>query len=158
MNDTDVILSALQRERDDLHDKIMQVDRIIKRIKSGSYSNDVTDITPIPIKQPVIAATPLHNSDNMRVQLLRIMDIIGRACKLKAVQTEYNKLTGNKYNVREPMRTLQTAGLIHLVKEKRNDRGFMWVKKDWVENGRIKDEYKPDGFDMLYKPDDITFK
>ena len=30
------------------------------------------------------------------------MDIIGKGCKLKAVQTEYNKLTGNNYNVREP--------------------------------------------------------
>ena len=40
MNDKEVILAALQRERDELHDKIMQVDRIIKRVKSVDYTSD----------------------------------------------------------------------------------------------------------------------
>lgn len=47
MNDTQVILMALQKERDELHEKIMQVDRIMSRIEGIGYTHD-------DIKQPVI--------------------------------------------------------------------------------------------------------
>jgi hypothetical protein len=45
--DKEVILSALQRERDELHDKIMQVDRIIKKVKNVDYSNDAEQLNEI---------------------------------------------------------------------------------------------------------------
>ena len=159
MNDIDVILNALTKERECLHQQLMQIDRIIKRAKSGTYSDEQAQIAQ-PNKQPAIApkpASPLNSTDNMRVQLLRIMDIIGKGCKLKAIQDEYTKLAGNKYPIRDALRSLQASGLLYVVKDKRNERGFMWVKKEWVENQLLKDEYKPDGFDLLYQADNITF-
>lgn len=42
--DTEVILIALQKERDELHERIMQVDRIINRVKSIDYSEAIEPI------------------------------------------------------------------------------------------------------------------
>lgn len=41
VTDSEIILSALQRERGELHNRIMQVDRIISRIRSIDYSPDI---------------------------------------------------------------------------------------------------------------------
>jgi hypothetical protein len=35
--DNEVMLTALRKEREELHQRIMQLDRIIKRIKTGEY-------------------------------------------------------------------------------------------------------------------------
>ena len=56
MNDDEVMLIALSKERQLLHDQLMQVDRIIKKIKTGEYmgySNAVT--LQIEAKEPVIS-------------------------------------------------------------------------------------------------------
>ena len=38
MRDEDVMLHALNKERKQLHDRIMQIDRVIKKIRNGEYS------------------------------------------------------------------------------------------------------------------------
>jgi len=159
MNDIEVILHSLNKEREYLHQQLMQIDRIIKRVKCGTFSNESAPITP-QISQPAIvakAAISLTNTDNLKIQLLRVMDVIGKGCKLKTIHEEYNKQTGNKYPIRDALRALQEAGLVRLAKEKENTRGFMWVKREWVENGRLKNEHKPHGYDMLYREEDIIF-
>lgn len=161
MNDLQVILNALSKEREQLHQQLMQIDRIIKRFKDGqiidSDQPQQIDIEPrkLPVK-PVVSLPP--KGDNVKVLVLRVMDIIGKACKLKDIQTEYNNISGNKYNIREPLRSLQRQGLIKLVKEKTSDRGIFWIKSSWVNENRLMEDYKPEGFDVLYDDNNLLFE
>ena len=33
-----------------------------------------------------------------------------------------------------------------------------WVKSDWVDDAMLLNEYKPDGFDFLYKDEELEYK
>src|SRR5262249_43807877 len=152
---------ALQREREDLHQQLMQVDRIIKRVKGGNYSPDTGETKQIEVKAQTVVEggdKALPYTDNLKVQVLRVFDLIGKATKLKTIQEEYSKITGNKYHVREAVRSLQAAGLVKLIRQKGNERGFMWIKAQWFEDGQLLDEYKPEGFDLLYKPENLIYE
>ncbi|MBL7728707.1 MAG: hypothetical protein JNM68_13515 [Dinghuibacter sp.] len=160
MNDIEVILKALTREREDLHQQLMQVDRIINRVKSGTYSGG--ELPDKPIQLQVEAAPPkvrqLSPAVDIKVQILRVFDVLGVASTLKQLQTEYKEMTGSNYNIREPVRSLNKSTLIKLVKDKTLTRGFMWVKADWIENGQLLDKHKPEGFDLLYKPENLIYE
>lgn len=165
MNDKEVILSALQRERDELHDKIMQVDRIIKKVKSVDYSNDNNGEnkqleTTIAVKQPVVPVKPvsLSTSTDIKVQILRVFEILGKASKLSQIQQEFTKLTGSNYNVRDVVRGLKQSKILLMLKLIDSHRGILWVKKDWVRNGVLLDEYKPEGFDLFYQPSNLIYE
>ena len=95
---------------------------------------------------------------DIRIQILKVFDLIKKASPLKTIQDEYDRLNGNHYPVRDTMRGLQNSKLIVMINQKSFKRGHSWVKSDWIENGQLKDEFKPDGFDLLYKPDDLVFQ
>lgn len=166
MNDKEVILSALQRERDELHDKIMQVDRIIKRVKNVDYSNDINSNstnqleTTIAITQPVVPSKPvsLSTSTDIKIQILRVFEILGKASKLSQIQGEFTKLTGSNYNIRDVVRNLKQARILQMLKLIDSHRGILWVKKDWVRNGVLLDEYKPEGFDLFYQASNVIYE
>lgn len=165
MNDKEVILSALQRERDELHDKIMQVDRIIKRIKNVDYSTDSSNdnakqIEAILIKKPVVLAKPisLSTSTDIKVQILRVLELLGKASKLSQIQDEFTKLTGSNYRIRDVVRGLKQSKILLMLKLIDSHRGILWVKKDWVRNGVLLDEYKPEGFDLFYQPSNLIYE
>lgn len=157
MNDDEVMLLALSKEREILHEQLMQVDRIIKKIKTGEYmgaSNAIMlDITPKPQVQRI--AFP-KTTDN-KVIVLKAMDNLSKVASLKQIQAEYTNLSGHTQNIREIMRSLNNLKLVLLMKPKDADRGLFWVKKEWLNNGIILDEYKPEGFDLLYKQDNLLF-
>jgi len=44
------------------------------------------------------------------------------------------------------------------MKEKDATRGIYWVKTEWLEDNRLKEEFKPVGFDMLYKADNLEYE
>jgi len=161
MNDDEVMLTALSKERDELHDKLMQVDRIIKKIKSGEYmgySNGVT--LQIEAKEPTVSQRiAFPKTTDTKVIVLKAMDNLAQVVSLRQIQDEYDKLTGNNngITIRETMRSLNRHKLVLMMKLKTNDRGMFWVKKEWLNNGAVLDEYKPEGFDVLYKPDDLQF-
>jgi hypothetical protein len=162
--DADVIISALQKERDALHNQIMQIDRIIKRVKSLEYSPD-GDIsqpkeisqqsTPIPATQP---AKSLPRKSDIKVLILRAFDILGKASTLAEIQAEFNQINGSNYNIKEVVRAMKNAGFIKIIRQKNSTRGFLWVKADWIINGQIADNYKTDGFDVLYKPENLVYE
>ena len=159
-NDSEVMLIALSKERDELHDKLMHVDRIIKKIKDGEYfgSGDIIRIEAAPAKPVVIPnriAMP-KRMDN-KVLILKAMDNLGAVASLGQIHDEYKALTGSKGNIRDNVRSLNRAGLLLMMREKDADRGNYWVKKEWIENGVILDQYKPEGFDLLYKADNLLF-
>ena len=160
MNDLQVILKALQRERDDLHNQLMQVDRIIKRFRTGTYSDEPAPQEPKQLenKAPDKKIGAITNNSDVKIAILRALDVIGIACTLKQIQTEFTSMTGNKGNIREHVRTLQKTTLLKLMKLKSNDRGFLWVKTEWVEDGQLNDKHKPEGFDLLYKADNIIYE
>lgn len=122
--DTEVILNALQKERDELHDRIMQVDRIIKRVKSLEYS--ASDTSQDSVKQlPVEGSSESAKAFNIfprivdiKIQVLRVFDLIKLAAKLKDIQTEYTKISGNKYNIRETVHQSVLFMLFHKAKIK----------------------------------------
>jgi hypothetical protein len=163
MNDKEVILAALQRERDELHDKIMQVDRIIKRVKNVDYSNDDSNKqieTTIAIKQPVALSKPVSvsTSTDIKVQILRVFEILGKASKLSQIQDEFTKLTGSNYRIRDVVRGLKQSRILCMLKLIDSHRGILWVKRDWVRNGVLLDEYKPEGFDLFYQASNVIYE
>ncbi|MBI5857404.1 MAG: hypothetical protein HZB42_07110 [Sphingobacteriales bacterium] len=163
MNDKEVILAAMQRERDELHDKIMQVDRIIKRIKNVDYSNEISGDntkqleTTIASKEPVKPVS-ISTSTDVKVQILRIFEILGKASKLSQIQNEFTKLTGSRYKIRDVVRGLQQSKILQMLKLIDSHRGILWVKKDWVRNGQLMDEYKPEGFDLFYQASNVIYE
>lgn len=165
MNDKEVILSALQRERDELHDKIMQVDRIIKRVKGLDYSNDNSNdnakqIEAIATKQPVVMNKPVSvsTSTDIKVQILRVFEILSKASKLSQIQDEFTKLTGSNYRIRDVVRGLKQSKILLMLKLIDSHRGILWVKRDWVRNGVLLDEYKPEGFDLFYQHSNVIYE
>lgn len=156
-NDSDVIISALRKEREQAHQRVLQLDRIIKQVKENKYSgNAIPNDVSKDSKQPVRIEFP--QKADLKVQILRVFDMIKKATKLNDVQSEYNRLNGNPYPLRDTIRSLQQSKLLVLIKEKTATRGFLWAKSDWVENGQLLDEYKPEGFDMLYKAENLIYE
>lgn len=132
MNDIEVILKALQRERDELHQQLMQVDRIINRVKSGTYSDK--PVIEQPVKQ--LEAKAIHRPKtlspilDLKIQVLRAMDVLNVASTLKQIQAEYSAMSENKYNIRESVRALQKQGIIRLITlHNRNVRLIFPVEK-----------------------------
>lgn len=160
MNDLEVILKALQRERDDLHNQLMQVDRIIKRVKCGTYSEDEMPEKPKQLQVAPIAQKPktLTPAADIKVQILRVFDVLGIAATLSQLKAEYKAISGNNYNIRETVRSLHKSTLIKMVRDKNASRGFMWVKSEWLEDGILQDKYKPEGFDLLYKAENLIYE
>ena len=159
VNDTDIILKALRKEREQAHQKVMQLDRIIKNIKDGKFSNDFAEITEVKEtnKLPVVFNQSFQTAD-FKVQILKIFDSIGKAVKLQVIQDEYSRLTGNNNTVRDIVRSLQHYSKLRMIKEKGASRGFLWAKAEWIESGQLLEQYKPEGFDLLYKPDNLIYE
>lgn len=157
MNDSEVMLIALSKERNELHDKLMHIDRIIKRIKDGEYfgSGEVIRIEAKAAAIPNRIAFPKHT--DTKVIVLKAFDNLGQVASLKQVQDEYNKLSGNTQNIRETVRSLNNSKLIVMMKEKDANRGIFWLKSEWISDGEVLEQYKPEGFDLLYKADNLLF-
>lgn len=160
MNDIEVILKALTRERDELHTQLMQLDRIIKRVKTGTYSDEVLEPVQAPKQLEVapIKKTPLPSIANTKIQVLKVFDVLGVACTLKQIQVEYTAMTGDKSNIRDIVRSLQKSTLVKLMKVKPAIRGIMWVKSEWVIDGQLEEKRKSEGFDVLYTTGSLIFE
>lgn len=159
--DTEIILLSLQKERDELHGRILQVDRIISRIKGIEYSEGGGNYPEQIAAQPKPEETPaitFPSGSDIKIQVLRIFDIIAQAASLQQLQEEYTKITGNSYKIREAVRALHNVGILKVVKYKNASRGFLWVKTDWIQYNAIIDRYKPLGFDLLHKPENLIFQ
>lgn len=161
VTDTDVILLALQKERDSLHERILQVDRIIKRVQSIDYSHEVVKADAVPDNKEISRIEPdisFPTTADIKIQVLRIFDMIGRAAPLAEIQSQYTNVTGSTYKIREAVRSLYNVGIVKMVKFKNGSRGFLWVKTDWIKDNALMDKYKPVGFDLLYRPETLMFQ
>jgi hypothetical protein len=98
--DTEIILIALQKERDELHERILQVDRIINRVKSIDYGNTIgedRELIPQDTQTPNITAIPFPKSADIKIQVLRVFEIMGYATSLSQLQDEYSRITGSSF-------------------------------------------------------------
>jgi len=162
--DVELILSSLTKEKKELLDKVSEIDKVIKRIKYGNLNvrlsqgtkNNEKAINNDETQQE--QAFPLKAE--LKVQIIKVFDILGVASKLKEVQDKFAELTGSKQNIRESLRNLNKHEILKLLQPKGTFRGLYWVKSEWLEdNGtRLKDEHKFDGFDLLFSDNMLEFK
>ncbi len=89
--------------------------------------------------------------------MLTIIDIIGKACKLKDIQDEFTRLTNSKANTRDSIRTLHKAGKLLLMREINSQRSCFWVRKEWVDDGILLPKHKFEGFGLFYNDSSIEF-
>ena len=162
LSDKEVMLMALQKERDDLHERIMQVDRIMNRLRDIRYNMESPNEPLAPLEAPNAGAIDSGNKEivfpksaDIKIQVLRVFDIIGKAAELAKIQQEYTAISGSNYKIREAVRSLHASGIVKMLKYKNAMRGFMWVKREWVEGGQLLDSYKPLGFDLLYSKENL---
>jgi hypothetical protein len=163
-SDAEVMIRALRKERNELHERIMQLDRIIKKVKAVDYIGFITPkdredegniITPVALTFPT-NEFPKHA--DIKIQVIKTFDAISKAARLGEIQKKYFELSGSNYDIRETVRALHRAKLVRMIRVKEATRGMFWVKVDWLENGQIQDEYKPIGFDLIYKPENLIYE
>jgi hypothetical protein len=157
----ELILKGLYRDRDELSTKLTEVEKLIKKIKSNTFSllqsPAIEDTNNTELLTPQKAEIFPFKAE-MKFQLLAIIDMLGVACKLKDIQDKYTELTGSKYSVRETLRTLNKHNVIKLLRPIEGGRGLYWVKAEWLDDdNKLIDKYKFYGFDMLYKIECIEF-
>ncbi|MDR3711455.1 MAG: hypothetical protein P4L51_01465 [Puia sp.] len=160
--DVQLILNSLNKERKELSDKLSEIDKLIKRIKYGNVNLGLTKGN-IPENDgedndSVSASRAFPLKADLKVQVIRVMDILGEASKLNAIQEKYKELTGIKHNLREVVRSLNKHDILKLLQPKGIERGLYWIKAEWLENGVLKDKHKFEGFDLLFTEDSIEFK
>lgn len=164
VTDTEVILKALKKERDELHERLMQIDRIVKRVREGEYTGQlpqqaqITELIAVPVQPSIIPLTGFPKEADIKVQVIKVFDDLRKASRLGEIQSRYYELSGSNYNLRETIRSLHRARLVKLVRVKDSARGMFWLKADWIQNGQIMEDYKPEGFDLLYKPESLIFE
>jgi len=159
-----LVLNSLNKERKELSDKITEIDKLIKRIKYGNLNfglNKGNAVVSGNDNTPEIKADkafPLKA--DLKVQVIKVLDILGEASKLKQIQEKYKELTGIHHNLREVVRTLNKHEILKLLQPKGTERGLYWVKTEWLEGSgtKLKEQHKFEGFDLLYTDDSIEFK
>ncbi|MFN8291212.1 MAG: hypothetical protein U0U70_13225 [Chitinophagaceae bacterium] len=161
--DIELIVSSLNKERNDLLLKVAEIDKVIKRIKYGglnlglnkpiideaalSEANETQDLQAFPVKA------------ELKVQAIKIMDILGVASKLGEIRGKYHEITGLNVNFRETLRNLNRHEILKILQPKGNIRGLYWVKTEWLDDkGNLKEKHKFHGFELLFTDDMIEFK
>ena len=142
--ETQLILNSLYKERADLTKQLTDLERVIKKIKLGTFTSDlaannlaVISNTPetldlIPEKKQI--DFPLRGE--LRVQVISVFDLIGVACKLKDIQDKYKELTGLRPNLRETVRTLyNTKYSVYSNHAELNAECIGLKKNGWKERG-----------------------
>lgn len=165
--DTQLILNGLYRDRADLTKQLTDIERLIKKIKLGTFSLDATvsnDADNVDVNNSTENKTETKAIDfplrgELRVQVISVMDLIGVACKMKHIQDKYKQMTGLTVNLRETTRTLSKHKILRLLKPKGTERGLYWVKEDWLENDgtKLKEQHKFDGFNLLWNDEDLEY-
>ncbi len=162
--DVELILMSLTKEKRELLDKVGEIDKVIKRLKYGNLNlrlskgnkNNADANDNDQIQQP--QAFPMKA--DLKVQAIKVFDILGVASKLRDVQEKYKELTGVNHNLRETLRNLNKHDILKLLQPKGTIRGLYWVKAEWLEDDgrRLKEQHKFEGFDLLFTDDMIEFK
>ncbi|HWB26787.1 MAG TPA: hypothetical protein VG738_14990 [Chitinophagaceae bacterium] len=88
----ELLLNSLTAKRDEVTAYLKTLDKAIKGMKEGNYSTLLNDNLPVSsielveMKVPELSYAPFPTKANIKVQLLTIIDMIGKACKMKDIQ------------------------------------------------------------------------
>lgn len=161
--DIELIVSSLNKERNELLLKVAEIDKVIKRIKYGGInlglSKGMTEETPIAATTQTQDTQAFPVKAELKVQAIKLMDILGVASKLSEIRDKYHELTGLNVNFRETLRNLNRHDILKLLQPKGNIRGLYWVKTEWLDDkGNLKEQHKFNGFELLFTDDMIEFK
>ena len=135
--DIELVLNSLNKERKEHLDKVNDIDKLIKKIKYGNLNlgltkgnkADTLELNDDTKQQP--QAFPLKA--DLKVQAIKIMDLLGVASKLKDIRDKYHEITGMNVNLRETLRNLNKHEIIKILQPKGNIRGLYWVKTEWLD-------------------------
>lgn len=158
-----MVLDSLTKDKRELLDKVNEIDKVIKKIKYGNLSLGLNKVvskeTNVDVSNESKQEQAFPMKSELKVQIIKIFDILGVACKLKDVQEKYKEFTGFYMNLRETLRNLNKHEILKLMQPKGTMRGLYWVKSEWLdEEGKLKEQYKFEGFDLLYTDEMIEFK
>jgi hypothetical protein len=158
-----IVIDSLNKDKRELLDKVNELDKLIKRIKYGNQNLGLSKGMPVELldeeSNKDVQLRPFPLKSELKVQVIRIFDILGVACKLNDVQDKLKEFTGFYVNLRETLRNLNKHEILKLMQPKGTMRGLYWVKAEWLDNeGKLKEQYKFEGFDLLYTDDMIEFK
>ncbi|MBL0181690.1 MAG: hypothetical protein IPP96_05065 [Chitinophagaceae bacterium] len=159
----ELVLNSLNKDKRELLDKVNEIDKLIKKIKYGNLNLGLSkgtkdellnDDIPQP-QQP--QAFPLKA--DLKVQAIKVMDLLGVASKLKDIRDKYHEITGLNVNLRETLRNLNKHEILKLLQPKGNIRGLYWVKSEWLdENNNLKEQHKFEGFELLFSDEMVEYK
>lgn len=163
IQEIDLVINSLNKERNELLLQVAEIDKVIKKIKYGGINLGLSKVTKVEqltdeleeIEQP--QAFPVKAE--LKVQAIKIMDLLGVASKLSDIRDKYHEVTGLNVNFRETLRNLNRHDILKLLQPKGNIRGLYWVKAEWLDdNGNLKEQHKFNGFELLFTDDMIEFK
>jgi hypothetical protein len=162
--DIQMVLDSLNKDKRELLNKVNDIDKLIKRIKYGNLNLGLTKGSKIS-EAAIVEDETIHQSvfplkADLKVQVIKVFDLLGVACRMGEVRDKLKEMTGHPVNVRETLRNLNRHDILKLVQPKGTMRGLYWVKTEWLEeNGtKLKEQHKFEGFDLLYTDDMIEFK
>ena len=124
--ETQLILNGLYRDRAELTKQLTDVERLIKKIKLGTFSfdsgnsntSDSTDTDNTSKNKPDIKPIDFPLRGELRVQVISVVDSIGVTCKLKLIQDKYKEMTGYRVNLSETVRNLYKHQILASLKPK----------------------------------------
>lgn len=162
-NELEMVISSLNKQRNELLHEVAEIDKVIKKIKYGGLS---LGLSKEAATEPAEHTAQLANDNeafpvkaDLKVQALRVLDLLGVASKLGDIRDKYHEITGLNVNFRETLRTLNKHDLLKLLHPKGNMRGIYWVKTEWLdEKGNLKEQHKFNGFELLFSDDMVVFK
>ena len=162
--DIQMVLDSLNKDKRELLNKVNDIDKLIKKIKYGNLNLGLTKGSKI-IESAIVEDETIHQpvfplKADLKVQVIKVFDLLGVACRMGDVRDKLKEMTGHPTNIRETLRNLNRHDILKLVQPKGTMRGLYWVKTEWLdENGtRLKEQHKFEGFDLLYTDDMIEFK
>ena len=116
--ETELILNSLSKDRKELADKLSSIDKLIKKIKYGNVNlgaNRGLKVIDAANNTDIVGDDkPFPMKADLKVQVIKIMDILGEARKLKAIQDKYKEITGFNANLRETVRNLNKHEILKL--------------------------------------------
>lgn len=159
----ELVINSLNKERNELLVQVAEIDKVIKKIKYGGLflglSKGISNEVPVLEKDEPQQPQAFPVRAELKVQAIKIMDMLGVASKLVDIREKYHEITGLNVNFRETLRTLNKHDVLKLLQPKGNIRGLYWVKAEWLDdNGNLKERHKFDGFELLFTDDMVEYK
>lgn len=162
-HDIQLVLNSLNKDKRELLDKVNDIDKLIKKIKYGNQTLGLTKGSKVDkyndeLDEPQ-AQQAFPIKADLKVQAIKVIDILGVASKMSEIKDKYHEITGHHVNLRETLRNLNKHEILKLLQPKNSIRGLYWIKAEWLDdNNNLKEQHKFEGFDLLYTDDMIEYK